>query len=217
MRETILIIEDDPYLSQGLTELMEKSGYAPAAAGSIADARKALSGRRWDLLILDVTLPDGNGVSLCQALRQEGTRTPILFLTARDEEFDIVRGLDAGGNDYVTKPFRIQELLSRIRALLRRDTAGPWQVGSLEIDRQAMTVCRDGRPLPLTPTEYRLLLSLLDRKGVVPRDVLLGALWDCGGKYVDDNTLSVHMSRLRDKIGKEHITTVRGVGYQWQD
>ena len=217
MREHILIVEDDPYLSQGLTELTEKSGYAPTAAGSIAAARRALSDCRWDLLILDVTLPDGNGVSFCQTLRQEGNRTPILFLTARDEEFDIVRGLDAGGNDYVTKPFRIQELLSRIRVLLRRDPAGPLQIGTLEIDRQTMTVCREGSPLSLTPTEYRLLLSLLDRKGVVPRDVLLGALWDCGGKYVDDNTLSVHMSRLRDKIGKEHIITVRGVGYQWQD
>lgn len=217
MREAILIIEDDPYLSQGLTELMDKNGYCPTAADSISSAREALKQQRWDLVILDVTLPDGNGVQFCQSLRQEGCRTPILFLTARDEEFDIVRGLDAGGNDYVTKPFRIQELLSRIRVLLRKDPGTPWQVGTLEIDRQKMTVSKGGALLPLTPTEFRLLLSLLEQRGVVTRDVLLGALWDCGGKYVDDNTLSVHMSRLREKIGKEHIITLRGVGYQWKD
>ena len=217
MHEAILIVEDDPYLSQGLTELMEKSGYCPTSADSISSAREALKQQRWDLVILDVTLPDGNGVQFCQSLRQEGCRTPILFLTARDEEFDIVRGLDAGGNDYVTKPFRIQELLSRIRVLLRKDPGTPWQVGTLEIDRQKMTVSKDGTLLSLTPTEFRLLLSLLEQRGVVTRDVLLGALWDCGGKYVDDNTLSVHMSRLREKIGKEHIITLRGVGYQWKD
>ena len=217
MHEAILIIEDDPYLSQGLTELMDKSGYCPIAADSISSAREALNQQRWDLMILDVTLPDGNGVQFCQNLRKSGCRTPILFLTARDEEFDIVRGLDAGGNDYVTKPFRIQELLSRIRVLLRKDPGTPWQVGTLEIDRQKMTVSKDGALLSLTPTEFRLLLSLLEQRGVVTRDVLLGALWDCGGKYVDDNTLSVHMSRLREKIGKEHIITLRGVGYQWKD
>lgn len=217
MHEAILIVEDDPYLSQGLTELMDKSGYCPRAADSLSSAREALKQQRWDLMILDVTLPDGNGVHFCQSLRQAGCRTPILFLTARDEEFDIVRGLDAGGNDYVTKPFRIQELLSRIRVLLRKDPGTPWQVGTLEIDRQKMTVFQDGDLLPLTPTEFRLLLSLLEQRGVVTRDVLLGALWDCGGKYVDDNTLSVHMSRLREKIGKEHIITLRGVGYQWKD
>ena len=217
MREAILIVEDDPYLSQGLTELMEKSGYCPTSADSISSAKEALKQQRWDLVILDVTLPDGNGVQFCQSLRQEGCRTPILFLTARDEEFDIVRGLDAGGNDYVTKPFRIQELLSRIRVLLRKDPGTPWQVGTLEIDRQKMTVSKDGTLLSLTPTEFRLLLSFLEQRGVVTRDVLLGALWDCGGKYVDDNTLSVHISRLREKIGSEHIQTVRGVGYKWVD
>ena len=206
MNSRILIIEDDRYLSQGLLELMGKNGYAAQGADCVASAQAALKDTPFDLLILDVTLPDGNG-----------DRTPILFLTARDEEFDIVRGLDAGGNDYVTKPFRIQELLSRIRVLLRRDGELPFRAGSLEIHRSRMSVTRDGTALPLTPTEFRLLLSLLDQKGVVTRDVLLGALWDCGGNYVDDNTLSVHMSRLREKIGKEHIVTLRGVGYQWKD
>lgn len=217
MNSQILIIEDDRYLSQGLLELMGKNGYAAQGADCVASAQAALKDTPFDLLILDVTLPDGNGVEFCQELRASGNRTPILFLTARDEEFDIVRGLDAGGNDYVTKPFRIQELLSRIRVLLRRDGELPFRAGSLEIHRSRMSVTRDGTALALTPTEFRLLLSLLDQKGVVTRDVLLGALWDCGGNYVDDNTLSVHMSRLREKIGKEHIITLRGVGYQWKD
>ena len=141
---------------------------------------------------------------------------PILFLTARDEEFDIVRGLDAGGNDYVTKPFRVQELLSRIRVLLRKDS-GNLRRGGLEIDQGRMAVSKDGNVLPLTLTEYKLLACLVRQRGVTTRDILLEALWDSDGKFVDDNTLSVHISRLREKIGGGHIRTVRGVGYQWVD
>ena len=149
-------------------------------------------------------------------LREQGRTTPILFLTARDEEFDLVRGLDAGGNDYVTKPFRIQELLSRIRVLLRKDF-GPLARGSLLLDTQRMQVSRAGEILPLTLTEYRILLCLIRQRGVTTRDILLNALWDNDGKFVDDNTLSVHVSRLREKIGSDHIQTIRGVGYKWVD
>lgn len=216
MQEHILLVEDDPYLSQGLTELLEKNGYIPSPAASLAQALAALSSRSYDLIILDVTLPDGDGVCFCQTLRARGSAAPILFLTARDEEFDIVRGLDAGGNDYVTKPFRVQELLSRIRVLLRKDFGSVGR-GSLLIDTQKMQVSRDGKLLALTLTEYRILLCLIRQRGVATRDILLGALWDSDGKYVDDNTLSVHISRLREKIGSEHIQTVRGVGYKWVD
>ena len=216
MNSRILIIEDDRYLSQGLLELMGKNGYAAQAADCVASAQAALKDTPFDLLILDVTLPDGNGVTFCQELRASGNRTPILFLTARDEEFDIVRGLDAGGNDYVTKPFRIQELLSRIRVLLRKDF-GPLARGSLLLDTQRMQVSRAGEILPLTLTEYRILLCLIRQRGVATRDILLNALWDNDGKFVDDNTLSVHVSRLREKIGSDHIQTIRGVGYKWVD
>ena len=216
MASPILLVEDDLYLSQGLTELLQKSGYVPCQAQSISQARQAVQSRSYDLLILDVTLPDGNGVAFCRELRASGCATPILFLTARDEEFDIVTGLDAGGNDYVTKPFRVQELLSRIRVLLRKDTGGVRR-GGLVIDKQRMQVSRDGEILPLTLTEYRILLCLTGQRGVATRDILLGALWDSDGKFVDDNTLSVHISRLREKIGGQHIQTVRGVGYQWVD
>lgn len=216
MQENILLVEDDPYLSQGLTELLQKNGYSPFPAAAVSQARAAIQSRGFDLLILDVTLPDGDGVSFCRELREQGRTTPILFLTARDEEFDIVRGLDAGGNDYVTKPFRIQELLSRIRVLLRKDF-GPLARGSLLLDTQRMQVSRAGEILPLTLTEYRILLCLIRQRGVTTRDILLNALWDNDGKFVDDNTLSVHVSRLREKIGSDHIQTIRGVGYKWVD
>ena len=216
MQENILLVEDDPYLSQGLTELLQKNGYVPFPAAAVSQARAAIQSRDFDLLILDVTLPDGDGVSFCRELREQGRATPILFLTARDEEFDIVRGLDAGGNDYVTKPFRIQELLSRIRVLLRKDF-GPLARGSLLLDTQRMQVSRAGEILPLTLTEYRILLCLIRQRGVATRDILLNALWDNDGKFVDDNTLSVHVSRLREKIGSDHIQTIRGVGYKWVD
>ena len=216
MQENILLVEDDPYLSQGLTELLQKNGYSPFPAATVSQARAAIQSRGFDLLILDVTLPDGDGVSFCRELREQGCATPILFLTARDEEFDIVTGLDAGGNDYVTKPFRIQELLSRIRVLLRKDF-GPLARGSLLLDTQRMQVSRAGEILPLTLTEYRILLCLIRQRGVATRDILLNALWDNDGKFVDDNTLSVHVSRLREKIGSDHIQTIRGVGYKWVD
>ena len=216
MEEPILLVEDDPYLSQGLTELLQKSGYVPFPAGNLSQARQAIHTQRFELLILDVTLPDGNGVAFCRELRGTGCKTPILFLTARDEEFDIVTGLDAGGNDYVTKPFRVQELLSRIRVLLRKDSPNVVR-GELEIDQARMQVLRRGEALPLTLTEYRILLCLIRQRGVATRDILLNALWDSDGKFVDDNTLSVHISRLREKISSEHIQTVRGVGYKWVD
>ena len=213
---SILLVEDDTVLRGGLQELFEREGYEVTAAACASEAR-AKYAPNIDLIVLDVTLPDGDGVSLCRGWRSEGVQQPILFLTAKDEEFDVVRGLDAGGNDYVTKPFRMQELLSRIRAQLR--TAAPQQVvrSGLEIDQTRMQVKKDGEILQLTLTEYKILVALIKRGTVVTRDMLLEALWDEGGKFVDDNTLSVHVSRLKNKIGAEHIRTVRGVGYQWND
>ena len=212
---TILLVEDDTALREGLTELFTREGYAVIFACNAAEAKSQLS-THIDLIILDVTLPDGNGVSLCQEWRDQGITTSILFLTAKDEEFDVVRGLDAGGNDYVTKPFRMMELLSRIRALLRRNTPAPVTTpGELEIDPAHMQVRRNGEIIPLTLTEYKLLNMLVSNRSIVTREQLLDVLWDDGAKFVDDNTLSVHISRLREKIGAQHIKTIRGVGYQW--
>lgn len=212
--QKILLVEDDAALRSGLAELFSREGYTVVAAANAAQARAKLK-PEIDLIVLDVTLPDGNGVSLCQGWRAEGVEQPILFLTAKDEELDVVRGLDAGGNDYVTKPFRMMELLSRMRALLRRNVPAAPQ-GFWEIDRERMQVRRRGETIPLTVTEFRVMNMLMASKGIVSRELLLEALWDDGAKFVDDNTLSVHISRLREKIGPEHIKTIRGVGYQWQ-
>lgn len=214
----ILLVEDDGALRGALTELFEREGYQVTAARDAAAARSALAAGV-DLIVLDVGLPDGDGVTLCRDWRAAGVETPVLFLTARDEEIDVVRGLDAGGSDYVTKPFRMQELLSRIRAQMRRSHGpeGELMRGDISVDRARMTAKRGGEPLNLTLTEYKVLLMLMTARGVTPRARLLEALWDDGAKYIDDNTLSVHVSRLRDKVGAEHIRTVRGVGYQWVD
>ena len=216
---TILLVEDDAVLRMGLTELFTREGYSVISAACAKEAREQLSDHV-NLIVLDVGLPDGDGVSLCGQWRSAGVTVPILFLTAKDEEFDVVRGLDAGGNDYVTKPFRMMELLSRIRALLRTSRS---QVSTtlsrsgVEVDQEHMQVRKNGEPLQLTLTEYRILLVLIQRNTIVPRNVLLEALWDVDSKFIDDNTLSVHVSRLREKIGAEHIKTIRGVGYQWAD
>ena len=213
----LLLVEDDDALRGGLTELFIREGHRVIFAASAREARarktEAVQG-----IVLDVGLSDGDGVSLCREWRAQGDQRPILFLTARDEEFDVVRALDSGGNDYVTKPFRMQELLSRLRVLLRSSSARSGASrGGFCVDEARAQVLRDGEALPLTLTEYRILSLLLESRSVVPRDRLLQTLWDDGGKFIDDNTLSVHMSRLREKVGAERIRTVRGVGYQWVD
>lgn len=214
----ILLVEDDSALQGALNELLIREGYEVIQADSVLQAKKQLT-ELVHLILLDVTLPDGDGVSLCRQWRSEGITTPILFLTAKDEEYDVVRGLDAGGNDYVTKPFRIQELLSRIRVLLRGQQA-PDAIktrSGICLDTGKMQASKSGIPLNLTLTEYKILQCLLSHSGIVTRSHLLDVLWDMDARFVDDNTLSVHVSRLRDKIGSEHIKTVRGVGYQWVD
>ena len=212
----VLLVEDDPVLRGGLKELFERENWLVTEAPDASGARAALD---WNiaLIVLDITLPDGDGISLCREWRARGIRTPILFLTAKDEEFDVVRALDAGGNDYVTKPFRMQELLSRMRVLTRSSVPAVPVTNGLEWDTGRMQVRRGGELLPLTLTEYKVLTLLAQSGGVVPRSRILELLWDDGAKFVDDNTLSVHISRLREKIGAGHIRTVRGVGYQWED
>ena len=214
----ILLVEDDSALQGALNELLIREGYEVIQADSVLQAKKQLT-ELVHLILLDVTLPDGDGVSLCRQWRSEGITTPILFLTAKDEEYDVVRGLDAGGNDYVTKPFRIQELLSRIRVLLRGQQApdGIKTRSGIYLDTGKMQASKSGIPLNLTLTEYKILQCLLSHSGIVTRSHLLDVLWDMDARFVDDNTLSVHVSRLREKIGGERIKTVRGVGYQWVD
>ena len=213
----ILLVEDDTALRGALVELLCREGYDVIKASNVRLARSAMNSEV-DLIMLDVGLPDGDGISLCRQWRDEGVQTPILFLTAKDEELDVVRGLDAGGNDYVTKPFRMQELLSRIRALLRRSQKETTVSRSgITLDKSKLQASRDGEVLLLTVTEYKILAKLISERSIITRAALLDALWDVDSRFVDDNTLSVHVSRLREKVGSGHIKTIRGVGYQWVD
>ncbi len=213
----ILLVEDDSALRSALEELLTREGYDVVKTSNVHSAKAAMR-FEIDLVMLDVGLPDGDGVSLCKQWRSEGVQTPILFLTAKDEELDVVRGLDAGGNDYVTKPFRMQELLSRIRALLRRNQKDATVSRSgIILDTAKLQASRDGEVLLLTVTEYKILAKLISERSIITRAALLDALWDVDSRFVDDNTLSVHISRLREKVGGSHIKTIRGVGYQWVD
>ena len=214
----ILLVEDDSFLREGLTEVLQGEGYEVISADSFMKAREMMNFFSYSLMIFDVMLPDGSGLDLCTQLRAAGSTVPVLFLTACDDEIQIVRGLDAGADDYVTKPFRLLELLSRVRALLRRNASAVYSSGSVSIDLKTMTAHKDGVALSLTPTEFLILSTLIQNSGIiVTRSVLLEKIWDCDGSFVDDNTLSVHVSRLREKLGTNRISTVRGIGYRWED
>ncbi len=217
MNERILLVEDDRFLGDALNEMLIKAEYEVTAADCVEAAKERLK-ECFDLIILDVMLPDGNGFDLCAEIRKTDSNTPILFLTSFDDEIQIVRGLDSGADDYVTKPFKLLELMSRIRALLRRNKTSVINSSDISIDTQHMTVRKAGENIFVTPTEFQLISTLLRSSGViVTRAVLLENIWDSDGSFIDDNTLSVHISRLREKIGAEHIETVRGVGYRWKD
>ncbi|MCI8833778.1 MAG: response regulator transcription factor [Ruminococcus sp.] len=227
--QKLLLLEDDLSLIDGLTYSLKKNEFDIEVVRTIKEAEKALVEHAgFDLLIFDVTLPDGNGFALCERIRKAGDQTPIIFLTASDEETSVIRGLDCGGDDYITKPFKLGELCSRIRALLRRsnqrDTAaGVLQSGKVRVNLAEGKVFLAEEQVDFTGAEYRLLCLLLQNSGsVLLRSVILDRLWDGAGNFVDDNTLSVYVRRLREKLEKnpskpEHLLTVRGFGYQWKE
>ena len=225
----LLLLEDDISLIDGLTWSLRKQGFEIETAGTIREAEELLADAdSFALLLLDVTLPDGNGFALCESIRAAGNPVPIIFLTASDEETSIIRGLDGGGDDYITKPFKLGELCSRIRALLRRSRSldsqdGMLCSGEIKVDLTEGRVSLGDVPVELTGAEYRLLCLFLKNSGrVLTRGVILDKLWDGAGNYVDDNTLSVYVRRLREKLEKdpsqpEHLQTVRGFGYRWKE
>ena len=229
MGNPILLLEDDESLIDGLRYSLKKNGFTLEVARTAAQAYLCLQNHSYDLLLLDITLPDGNGLDVCAWVRKRGNQVPIIFLTAMDEEVNIIQGLDHGGDDYITKPFKLGELCSRIRALLRR--SGIQQFGEVQrlssgpvsVDLIASRAFLRERPLELTGAEYRLLCLFLKNAGnIIPRNTILEVLWDGSGNYVDDNTLSVYIRRLREKIEEnpskpEHLLTVRGFGYQWKE
>ena len=230
MSNKILLLEDDISLVDGLKYTLKRNGFEVDLVRTMKEALSHLPQiNTYDLLILDVTLPDGTGFEVCEKVRKQGNQIPIIFLTASDEEVNIIRGLDSGGDDYVTKPFKLGELCSRIRALLRRtgntnkDNHTVIECGDIWIDLLGSRVQLRGRTLDLTSAEYRLLCLLVRNAGrVTTRRSILDELWDSTGDFVDDNTLSVYVRRLREKIEAdpskpEHLITVRGFGYQWNE
>lgn len=227
----ILLLEDDLSLIDGLRYTLQKNGFDVATVRTVREAMACLPEiSQYDLLLLDVTLPDGTGFEVCESVRRQGSHIPIIFLTASDEEISIIRGLDCGGDDYITKPFKLGELCSRIRALLRRAGMSPQNpseaalvCGDIMIDLLGSRVLLKGQMLELTSGEYRLLCLLVrNANRVVTRGSILNELWDSTGDFVDDNTLSVYVRRLREKVEDDpshpkHLLTVRGFGYQWKE
>lgn len=221
----ILLLEDDLSLIDGLSYSLKKQGFTLDIARTIKEAVDIWKAGKYDLLLLDLSLPDGSGFELCKKVRQV-SKVPIIFLTASDEEMSIVMGLDMGGDDYITKPFKLGVLISRINALLRR--AKDFGETDTEIISNGIKVrylqgqaCKDELPLELTTAEYRLLCLLMQNPNIIlSKDKIMEKLWDGSGNYVDDNTLSVYVRRLRMKIeanpgDPKMLTTVRGMGYKW--
>lgn len=223
---SILLVEDDSTLAMGIEYSLKNEGYKVNLANNVALAKQLIDKGNYDLIILDITLPDGNGYDLCRYIRNT-KETPIIFLTALDEEVNVVMGLDIGGDDYITKPFKIRELLSRIRAVLRRysqkSIEGILKSGDIKVIQTQNKVYVNNKEIFLTPSEYKLLVFLmLNANKVISRSAILEKLWDVEGDFIDDNTLSVYIRRLREKIEKDssnplYIKTVRGLGYMWDE
>ena len=226
----ILLLEDDISLVDGLQYSLKKNGFEAEIVRTVSEALNSIENiGKYDLLILDVTLPDGTGFDVCEAVRRQGQQVPIIFLTASDEEVNIIRGLDSGGDDYITKPFRLGELCSRIRALLRRagvsnaSNTTVIECGDITVDLLGSRALLNGKNLELTNAEYRLLCLLVRNVNrIVTREIILSELWDEAGNFVDNNTLSVYVRRLREKVEADpshprHLITVRGFGYQWKE
>ncbi|MCA9541828.1 MAG: response regulator transcription factor [Myxococcales bacterium] len=222
MSATILVVEDDANLRLALQDNLEDAGHTVRVAATVAAARLALADGAPDLIVLDVMLPDGDGYSLCRALRAEGRATPVLMLTARSLEDDLVRGFDVGADDYVTKPYRLRELLARVQALLRRGGARPTaarRLGPFTVDPVARLVTGPAGPVDLTATEFELLTFFLDRVGeALTRDAILDAVWGAD-VVVDPRTVDNFVSSLKKKLAWNQsaswrILSVRGVGYR---
>ena len=224
---TILLVEDDCGLVQGLSFALTSSGYSVCAAHTLREAKEKWRDVPCDLVILDIDLPDGSGYDFCRIVRQSA-HVPVLFLSAAGEETDMIMGLDIGGDDYMTKPFKLAVFLSRVRALLRRSQSFSAPCTRLrshdvELDLRSAEVSKHGRKIDLTRNEYRLLRLLMEHAGqTLSSDQILSALWEHEDCYFDTNTTSVYIRRLRLKIEDDPscpkaIVTIRGLGYQWKE
>lgn len=220
----IFLLEDDETLGRGIAMALTGPETAVICRPSLAKAREALSEERFDLLILDINLPDGSGLDLLRQVRSEGDATPVILLTANDLELDEVTGLEAGADDYITKPFSLAVLRARVNAQLRRSipkVSPALAVGPFAFDFEQMDFRRDGRLVELSKTEQKLLRVLVENRGhAVPRATLVDRVWTDGAEFVEENALSVTVKRLRSKLEAdpsrpEYLKTVYGIGYTW--
>ena len=218
MKMKVLLVEDSPMIVKGLVYTLEQEQFDVTSAMSYAMAEDIIyEGQDFDLAILDIMLPDGDGRSICRILKEE-RNIPVIFLTAKDEESDVVQGLDMGADDYIIKPFRNRELISRINNVMRRTgkTQKMIAVGEISVDTEKDVVTVDDKEVTFTALEYRILLMLLQNRGrTVTRQQILDKIWDMAGNFVEDNTLTVYIKRIRKKLGEaDVIKTVKGVGYR---
>lgn len=220
----LILVEDDQAIALGLEYSLVQENYEVTVCHKMSVALQKISSVQYDIAILDISLPDGDGYTICKKLKELGD-TPVIFLTARDDEGSVVMGLDIGADDYITKPFRIRELQSRIRSVLRRtrkmiDGDSLLHFGNVTINVSEGKVKKNGEEVFLTALEYRLLLTLVNNEGrILTRNQLLESIWDVSGDFVNDNTLTVYIKRLREKIEEDPqnpviIKTIRGLGYQ---
>jgi len=223
----ILVVEDDKIIASGLEYSLEKEGFSIVLCHDVESGKKAFIENEFCLCLLDVSLPDGSGYELCKIIRGKSD-VPIIFLTACDDEVNVVMGLDIGADDYITKPFRLRELISRIKSVLRRynkedDSSIFIEINNLRINTLEAKVNKNGKEVNLTALEYRLLLIFANNKGqVLSRSQLLEGIWDVVGDFVNDNTLTVYIKRIREKLEDNPqkpaiIKTVRGLGYKVGD
>ncbi|WP_208559628.1 response regulator transcription factor [Marinilactibacillus kalidii] len=223
----IMIVEDDEVIASGLEYALQAEGFETVLCTSVSSGKQAIEQETFDLCLLDITLPDGTGYELCKRIREKSD-APVIFLTALEDEVNVVMGLDMGADDYITKPFRLRELISRIHSVLRRyqkpqeDLKG-YTIGHIRINRQEAKVYKNNLEVALTALEYKLLLTFIQNEGqVLSRAQLLEGIWDVAGDFVNDNTLTVYIKRIRDKLEEDPqkpkiIKTVRGLGYKLGD
>lgn len=222
----LFVLEDDAAIGMGLSYSLKNEGYDVTVAKNVKSAYEILNKETFSLYILDLTLPDGSGYDVCREIKKSGD-FPVIFLTAYDDEVNVVMGLELGADDYISKPFRVKELLARIKSVLRRYSKdspdGVVSVGSINVNTNEAKVYKNGAEIILTAMEYKLLLIFINNSGkVLSRQRLLEDIWDVAGDFVNDNTLTVYIKRLRDKIEEDPakpqiIKTVRGLGYIFDD
>ena len=219
----IFLVEDDKAIAKNLVLLLRSEGFTVTHASTRGEALALLAGNKFDLALIDISLPDGNGFTVCTEIKETGD-IPVIFLTASGDEASVVTGLNIGADDYITKPFRPRELIARIGTALRKRRSGPaFEIGGLHVDTASGVVKKHGNEVFLSALEYRLLLVFIGNpKNIITRGRLLDELWDAAGEFVNDNTLTVYIKRLRDKIeddpaSPQIILTVRGTGYRLGD